>query len=89
MFATRVETLWFRRNCVEACCAVVPRDGGDHRIGLQEGRRCESRKQHVRACRCFFVFRSKSVAYRTSTRVLVKFVIHTLSKESSKHSLNC
>ena len=29
-----VGTLWFRRNCVEASCAVVPCDGGDHHIEL-------------------------------------------------------
>ena len=29
-------TLWFRRNCLEACCAVVSWDGADHRIELQE-----------------------------------------------------
>ena len=49
-------------KCVEACCAVVSWDGGDHHIELQKGRRCESRK-HVRASRCFFVFRFESVVY--------------------------
>ena len=29
-------TLWFRRNCLEACCAVVSWDGADRRIELQE-----------------------------------------------------
>ena len=37
----------------------------------------------------FFRFRFESVAYRTPPRALVKFVMHTLSRESSKHSLNC
>ena len=31
-----VGTLGFRRNCMEACCAVVSWDVADHRIELQE-----------------------------------------------------
>ena len=37
----------------------------------------------------FSFFGFESVAYRTPPRALVKCVMHILSKESSKHSLNC
>ena len=42
----------------------------------------------TRACSCFR-FRFGSVAYRTPPRALVRFVMHTLSKELLKHLLNC
>ena len=72
---------------MEACCAVVSWDGADRRIELQE-MSSDASPGHVRACRCFR-FRFESVAYRTSPRALVRFVMHALSKELLKHLLNC
>ena len=88
VFATYVSKLFsFAEMCGSLLCGCfLGWDGSPYRIA----ERLPSRKQHVRACRCFFLFLGfDSVVYRILPRALVKFLMHTLSKESSKHSLNC
>ena len=79
VFATHVSE---RFGCAEMCGSLL------RGCSLGWGRSPYRIVGNVACVSFVFCFRFESVAYRTPPRALVKFVMHTLSKESLKHSLN-